>query len=72
MLGPIMDTYLKHYQHQMVVKSQIPGQLSADLITFDYRNTKSPKINENYIEFDLLGDFIYHNESCYNLNPKEI
>ena len=72
MLGPIMDTYLKHYHHQMVVRSQIPGQLTADLITIDYRNTKSPRITEDFIEFDLVGDFIHLNESCYNLNPKKI
>ena len=72
LLGPIMDTYLNHYYREFLLKSQVPGQLTADFITLDYRHTRSPRIQEDFIEFDIVGDFLLRGESCENFTPEKV
>jgi hypothetical protein len=42
MLGPVLDVYLKHYEHDFTLKNFLPGQNTWDVLTFDYRNMNSP------------------------------
>lgn len=44
MLGPVLDVYLKHYEHDFTVYNYLPGFDQYDVLTFDYRNMHSPLI----------------------------
>ena len=43
-----------------------------DFLGFDFRNTKSPIIGPETIEFFMFGDFLHEENDCYDLSPEEM
>ena len=59
-----MDSLLNDYRSEFVLESLVKGQTSSDLFEADFRNVRDPKINSDYIDFAITGDFRYNNTGC--------
>ena len=64
MLGPVMDSYMNHYQYEFSLDSLVRGQETSDKFFFDFRNTRDPNMFEGKLDFFLFGDTIYDGEGC--------
>ena len=64
MLGPVMDSLLNDYRVQFVFPSPLIGQTTSDVFEADFRNVRDPKINADYIDFAMTGNFRYNNTGC--------
>jgi len=56
MFGPVLDTFLNHYELEFFLPSMLRGQNTHDYFTFDFRNTHSPEIGEGFIDFFIHGE----------------
>jgi hypothetical protein len=72
MLGPVLDVYLKHYEHDFTVYNYLPGFDQYDVLTFDYRNMESPLIQNGVIEISMMGDTKYKGSHCHDMSPKKM
>jgi len=59
MMGPVMDSFLNHYQFPFYLASLVRGQNTWDTFSYDFRNTKDPEIFQGQADFFLAGDLIY-------------
>ena len=64
LLGPMMAEFLNDYKMNLELLDFLPGQDATDSFQLDYRHTHKPFIHEGSIDFFLVGDLLYHGESC--------
>ena len=63
-LGPILTQILNNYTTVVPFKDFLPGQESTADFTIDYRMTQSPMIYEGFMDFWILGEFLYNGNGC--------
>lgn len=64
MMGPVLDTFLNHYQFPFYWPSYVRGQDTYDVFSWDFRNTHDPEIFQGVADFSLVGDLLYKGEGC--------
>jgi len=67
MLGPVIDQFLNHYHFDFYIWSPFKGQNKYSIMSFDYRNTRSPYIGDGFLEFYYVGELAYQhldNSKC--------
>jgi len=67
MLGPVIDTFLNHYHFDFYIWSPFMGQNEYSIMSFDYRQTRSPYIGDGYLEFYYVGELAHNyldNSKC--------
>ena len=51
LMGPVMDKFLNGYQMLMPLSSIVNGYRDKEYFTIDYRNTKTPIIEDQHVQF---------------------
>ena len=64
MLGPVLNDMLNHYRLDLELPHPIKGQGTYDKFTLDWRNTRSPDIQNGYGDFFFLGELMHNNHTC--------
>ena len=69
-LGPILDRSLFFYRFFLPIHSLIPGNNGVDFTIIDFRQTETPVIEENYIDFYSIGEMLTFRGGCDNFDPE--
>jgi hypothetical protein len=72
MAGPVVNTFLNNYHFDFYIWSPFMGQNKYSLMSFDYRNTRSPYIGDGFLEFYYVGEFANNHLDNSKCDMKEI
>lgn len=59
-IAPLFDEYMHHYNLKILIPSLIRGQNVWEPFKIDYRNVKSPWLQEEQMDVYIDGGLIYN------------
>ena len=63
-VGPLMTKALNNYTMEIELGHPAVGQTTKDKFVLDYRNTRSPTVTKDYIDFFFEGEILHGNHKC--------
>ena len=67
-MEPVMTGMMNKYTFELPIESPFIGQRAKSTFKFDFRNTKSPDIQQGYMELAIYG-LLTHNDNSCSMNP---
>lgn len=72
MLGPIINDFLNNYTFDFYIWSPFMGQNKYTIMSFDYRQTRTPYIGDGFLEFYYVGELAHNHLSLSKCKMDEI
>lgn len=70
-VGPLVTQALNNYTMEIELEHPVIGQTTKDKFVLDYKNTRSPNVDPNFIDFFFEGELLHGNHKCV-LEPEKM
>ena len=70
-MGPAMDKALNHYKWLIPIY-EVRNKANKYMMYVDFRNTMDPYTADTYVDFEMLGEMIYHDQGCSSFDPEPL